>query len=113
MILGEPHATIHRGLAGLLNGGIIGRVSHGTARLPSSRRYFLTTKGITEAAGVLGFDTAPDYVRTYPVSREWLALLLRRMDAVASVYRWRQPCPPAWMASERRWSSSAGAGSTW
>ena len=26
-------------------------------------------------------------MRAYPVSREWLALLIRRMDAVASVYR--------------------------
>ena len=25
--------------------------------------------------------------RAYPVSREWLALLIRRMDAVAAVYR--------------------------
>ncbi len=28
-----------------------------------------------------------DYVRAYPVSREWLTLLIRRMDAVATVYR--------------------------
>ena len=86
-ILGEPHATVHRTLADPLTDVIIGRVSRGTAHLPSSRRYYLTVKGITEAAGVLGFDTASDYVRAYPVSPEWLALLIRRMDAVASVYR--------------------------
>ena len=33
-ILGEPHATVHRALAGLLADDIAGRVSHGTARLP-------------------------------------------------------------------------------
>ena len=87
MILGEAHVTIHRGLAGLLDDGIVGRVSHGTAHLPSSRRHYLTAKGIAEAAGVLGFDTPADFVRAYPVSREWLTLLIRRMDAVASVYR--------------------------
>ena len=37
--------------------------------------------------GILGFATPSDFVRAYPVSREWLALLIRRMDAVAAVYR--------------------------
>ena len=86
-ILGEPHATAHRALTGLLANGIVGRVSHGTAHLPSSQRYYLTAKGIGEAAGLLGFDTPSDFVRAYPASREWLTLLIRRMDAVASVYR--------------------------
>ena len=87
LILGEPHATVHRALADLLAEGIVGRVSHGTAHLPSSQRYYLTANGIREAAGILGFATPSDFVRAYPVSREWLALLIRRMDAVASVYR--------------------------
>ena len=87
MILGEAHVAVHRGLAGLLDDGIVGRVSHGTAHLSSSKRHYLTAKGIREAAGVLGFDTPSDFVRAYPVSREWLTLLIRRMDAVASVYR--------------------------
>ena len=86
-ILGEPHATVHRGLTDLLADGIVGRVSHGTAHLPSSQRYYLTAKGIGEAAVTLGFDTPSDFVRAYPSSREWLTLLIRRMDAVASVYR--------------------------
>ncbi len=86
-ILGEPPATIHRTLTGLLADGIAGRASHGTAHLPSSGRYFLTAQGIGEAAKMLGFDAPSDLVRAYPMSREWLALLIRRMDAVASVYR--------------------------
>ena len=86
-ILGEPHATVHRTLAGLLAHGIVGRVNHGTAHLPSSQRYHLTATGISETTWALGFDTPPDFVRAYPVSREWLTLLIRRMDAVASVYR--------------------------
>ena len=86
-ILGEPHATIHRALADLLADGLVARVSHGTAHLPSSQRYYLTAQGIREAAELLGFERPSDFVRAYPVSREWLALLIRRMDAVASVYR--------------------------
>ena len=86
-ILGEPHATVHRTLADLLADGIVARVSHGTAHLPSSQRYYLTDQGVREAAGILGFATPSDFVRAYPVSREWLTLLIRRMDAVASIYR--------------------------
>ena len=86
-ILGEAHATVHRVLTGLLKDGIARRVSHGTAQLPSSQRYHLTAQGIREAAGILGFATPSDFVRAHPVSSEWLALLIRRMDAVASIYR--------------------------
>ena len=67
MITGEAHVAIHRGLAGLLNDGIAGRVSHGTSHLPSSRRYYLTAQGVGEGARVLGFDTPSDFVRAYPV----------------------------------------------
>ena len=86
-ILGEAHATVHRALADLLADGIVGRVSHGTAHLPSSQRYYVTASGIRQAAELLGFATPSDFVRAYPVSREWLALLIRRMDAVAAFYR--------------------------
>ena len=48
--LGEPHTTVHRHLTDLLAEGIVGRVSYGTAHLPSSRRYYLTGSGIREAA---------------------------------------------------------------
>ena len=86
-ILGDPHATVHRGLTGLLADGIVWRVNHGTAHLPSSKRYYLTANGIRETAQLLDFDTPSDFVRAYPVSRGWLRLFIHRMDAVASVYR--------------------------
>lgn len=85
-ILGEPHATIHRILSSLLTDGIVRRVSHSTVHLPSSQRYHLTAQGVGEAASVLGFDTPSDFVRAYPMSREWLTLLIHRMDAVANIY---------------------------
>ena len=87
LILGEPLATVHRALSGLLKDGLAQRVSHGTAQLTSSHRYYLTKKGIAETADALGYDAPSDFVRAYPVSRQWLTLLIRRMDAVASVYR--------------------------
>ena len=45
-IRGEPHATVHRALTGLLSDRIVGRASQGTVHLPSSRRYYLTAKGM-------------------------------------------------------------------
>ena len=66
MILGEAHVAIHRDLTGLLSEGIAGRVSHGTAHLPSSHRYYLTGKGIAEAADVLGFDAPSDFCGPTP-----------------------------------------------
>ena len=30
---------------------------------------------------------ASDFVRAYSMSREWLTLLIRRMDAVTDIYR--------------------------
>ena len=111
-ILGEPHATVHRALTGLLADRIVGRVSHGTTHLPSSQRYYLTAKGIGEAAETFGFDTPSDFVRAYPVSREWLALLIRRMDAVAAVYRLASSLARGPAPSVRTWSSTGGAAST-
>ena len=87
LILGEPHATVHRRLSELLADGVVGKVTHGTVHLPSSGRYYLTASGIRETADFLGYDTPSEFVRAYPMSREWLTLLLRRMDALASVYR--------------------------
>lgn len=86
-ILVEPPATVHRSLTNLRKEGFAGRVNHGTALLPTSLRYFLTAKGVKKAAKVLGYDSASDYVRAYPMSKEWLTLLIRRMDALASIYR--------------------------
>ena len=74
-------------LTGLLAEGIIGRVSHGTAGPavepeipPDGQRH--RRDGLDARLA-----TPSDFVRAYPMSREWLTLLIRRMDPVASVYR--------------------------
>ena len=77
----EPNAN--NVLGDLLADGIAGRVSHGAVHLPSSHRYYLTTQGTREVAQVPSFPTPSDFVRAYPTSREWLALHIRGMGAVA------------------------------
>ena len=102
VILGEAYATVHRALTGLLAEGIAGRVNHGTAHLPTSGRWFLTAEGIEEASAALGFATPSEFVRAYPVSRQWLTLLLRRMDAAASVYRLALALAPGYRSRRSR-----------
>lgn len=85
-ILGEAHATVQRILTDLLAEDIAARVSHGTTHLPSSRRHYLTARGIREVAQVLDINTPSDFVRAYPMSREWLTLLIRRMEQVVTRY---------------------------
>ena len=70
LVLGEPLATVHRALTGLLKDGLAQRASHGTAYLPSSHRYYLTSKGISAASDALGYDAPSDFVRAYPMSRQ-------------------------------------------
>ena len=112
LILGEPLATGHRALTDQLKDGLAQRVNHGTACLPSRHRYCLTGQGVAAAADALGLDAPSDFVRAYPVSRQWLTLLLRRMDAVASVYRLAATLSPGVDIWKPGWSSSAGAALT-
>ena len=57
LILGVPHATVHRRLSELLAEGVVWKFTHDTVHLPSSRRYYFTANGIREAADFLDFDT--------------------------------------------------------
>ncbi len=111
-VLGEAHATVHRVLTGLLADSIARRASHGTTHLPSSQRYYLTTQGIRQATVVFGFATPSDFVRAYPMSREWLALLIRRMDAVPAAYRLAASLSPGIDGLRSRVEFHAGAAST-
>ena len=69
-------------------------------------------RGISEPAKALGLETPADFVRAYPMFREWLALLIRRMDAKASIYRSASSLSPTSNGPAPTWSSTAGASST-
>ena len=111
-ILGEPHATVHRTLADLLAEGNVGRVSHGTAYLPSSQRYYLTAQEIREATEVLGFDAPSDFVRAYHMSRG-VADAAHPQDGRRSqrLPTRRLDVPPASTGLVPTWSSTEGGDS--
>ena len=58
VILGEPHAKVHRALTGLLTEGIVGRVSHGTTHLPASSTLVMRWDLIAEYRASLAATTA-------------------------------------------------------
>ena len=86
-IRGESPSIAHRALTDLWKMGLVGRVSHGTAHLRPSYRYFLSYAGIEEARMTLGYRSVSEYLHARRISREWLRVLIRRGDAVGSYYR--------------------------
>ena len=100
-ILGEDASLTHDALRDILRAGVAGRVSHGGAHLDSTFRYFLTAEGIVEASEALGFRTPSEYLSAYPVSKEWLGLLIGRMDAVAAIYRLAATMSPGLQRARR------------
>ena len=113
LTLGEAHTTVHRALTGLLADGIVGRVSHGTAHLPSSQRYHLTANGIRDAAQVLGFATPPrtSCESTLCPGSGWRCSSAGWTPWPPSTVL-PPPCPPAPTAFVPTWSSTEGAAST-
>ena len=66
--------------------GLVAHVRHATVHLPAVYRYYLTAPGIAEASAALGYSSVSTYRRSHRMSREWLRIIIGRMDAVASVY---------------------------
>lgn len=85
-ITGKALFTVVNDLEALVEDGLIGCVKHSTVHLPEALRYYLTPKGLAAASAALGCDSPDEYVRDYPMSKEWLRILIERMDAVAGIY---------------------------
>ncbi len=81
-----PPSTLHDRLGKLAERGLVDSVSHRMGPLGPQphRRYFPTEKGITAGGAALSGRT--DFLRDFPVSRQWFWLLAERLDAVAVLY---------------------------
>ena len=84
-VTGRPRAQVCDTLNGLLEAGLVGRVKHSTPFLPETFRYYLTLQGIAEASAAQNMSLSA-YLRTYPVSKESLRILIERADAMASIH---------------------------
>ena len=78
--------TLRRELRKLREDNLVASVRVGTATIDAVPRYYPTVLGIASAASTLGL-TMKEFRREYPVSREWLEILLGRLDSVIACYR--------------------------
>ena len=93
-----PHRTSDS-LARLIKLKLAQRIPHCTPTSKSSRRHFLTRKGVRlylERARIRIEETP------LPVTREWYQSLLRRLDSVRTVYRLARSFVPADMDMRHR-----------
>ena len=82
-----PASTLRERLGKLAKRGLVDSVPHhlGSLGPHPKRRYFPTKQGIA-AGGRIEHGTEY-FLSEYPVSKQWLRLLVERLDAVAVLYR--------------------------
>ncbi len=105
---GRSVATAFRGLAALSEAGLVEGLGHATELLPSTRRFCLTAGGVERLARER--ESSPDaLLRDDPVSEQWRRRLLRRLDAVAAIYRLASSLIEVSFPIRLRWYRSAAA----
>ena len=83
---GLPPSSALVSLLGLEAHGLMAFVRHTRSNTSRVRRWYLTPSGIMLLAKIRDTSTAK-LLRELPLSAEWRRRLLRRLDAVASLYR--------------------------
>ncbi len=85
-LAGGSRGGTYQAVARLEEAGLIASFRHGSALLPSTRRYHLTGRGVGELARR---EARPveRLLRDYPLPVRWRRVLMERLDAASSVYR--------------------------
>ena len=78
--------AVYQRLGDLRRSGLVENLAHASELLRPTRRFLLTADGIERLALNLG-QSREGILRDYPVSERWRQTLLRRIDAVAVIYR--------------------------
>ncbi len=78
--------AVYQRLAGLQRAGLVEDLAHASELIRPTRRFLLTADGIERLAAAEDRSGA-DIMRDYPVSEQWRRTLIRRLDAVAVIYR--------------------------
>ena len=81
-----PDRTMHDVVAGLKAKGLVSWVRHSTEYMASTRRLYVTRKGLQTLSDQLEVHLL-DLIEFFPVSRHWQRNLLARLDAVGVIYR--------------------------
>ena len=83
---GLSRRSAFRQLRRLAESGHIASVLHATPHIPRTRRHYLTRRGVRQLALELGVEPE-DALLSHPLSAQWQRILVRRLDAVAFIYR--------------------------
>ncbi len=83
---GMPTSSTLDSLLRLEARGLVDFVRHTRSSTSRVRRWFLTTRGVKRLAALRGTATGR-LLRELPISAQWQRSLLRRLDAVAPLYR--------------------------
>ena len=78
--------AVYQRLGALRRSGLVEDLSHASELIRPTRRFLLTADGIERLALNLG-QSREGILRDLPVSERWRQTLLRRIDAVAVIYR--------------------------
>ena len=79
-------STLYEDIEILKVRGLVFEAEHGAIHVPTTGRFWPTPLGIETAAAV-SRKTATEFIRAYPVSKEWRRITIGRLDGIASVYR--------------------------
>ena len=85
-VSGWSTAAVYEAVRSLEDDGLVAPVPHATELTPLTARYHLTAEGVRRLARE---EAVPldDLLRFQPVSLQWRAVMLKRLDAQAVVYR--------------------------
>ena len=78
--------AVYQRLGDLKRAGLVEDLAHASELIRPTRRFLLTSDGIERLAANEDRSRA-DILRDYPVSEQWRRTLIRRIDAVAVIYR--------------------------
>ena len=84
-VSGQSRGSTYDAVAGLERRGLADSVPHASDLIVPTRRYSVTAAGLRCLAEE--DDDMDELLRVHPVSSQWRRILLRRLDAVAVIYR--------------------------
>ena len=85
-VTGRSRSAVYETVHELEVEGLAAPVPHATDLTPLTARYHLTVDGVRRLAREEGIGL-DDLLRSRPVSLQWRAVMLKRLDAVAVIYR--------------------------
>ena len=85
-LAGRSRGGVYEVVRQLENTRLVASVPHGTPLLASTRRYYVTQRGV-QALAVAEVRPVGRLLREYPISLRWRRTLLERLDAAAVIYR--------------------------